>query len=76
MSKALYEALGSEKSRARFKRDGMHRNHDGNRKLAKSMVEGIKASQLDIAKYLGTDVTGFDPSRLIHSKRLRCLPAR
>ena len=32
--------------------------------LAKCVVEGIKANNLNIAKFLAKDTTGFDPRRL------------
>ncbi len=62
MSKLFYEALGADKSAAAFKTgDGTHHNNYGSYELAKCIVEGIKANQLGIAKYLVKDVPAFDP---------------
>jgi lysophospholipase L1-like esterase len=64
MSKTLYEALGPEKSGVLFKEgDGTHHSSYGSYELAKCIVEGIKASQLGIAKFLLTDVSPFAPSK-------------
>jgi hypothetical protein len=64
MSKTLYEALGPEKSGVLFKEsDGTHHSSDGSYELAKCIVEGIKANQLGIARFLVTDVPPFDPSK-------------
>src|SRR5262249_16202231 len=63
MSKAFYEALGPEESALAFEEgDGAHHNNYGAYELAKCVVEGIKANNLSIAKFLAKDVTGFDPS--------------
>jgi len=62
MSKAFYEALGPEESALAFKEgDGTHHNNYGAYELARCVVEGIKANNLNIAKFLAKDVTGFDP---------------
>ncbi len=64
MSKALYEALGPEKSGVLFKEgDGTHHSNYGSYELAKCIVEGIKANHLDIAKFLVKDVPSFDPNK-------------
>jgi lysophospholipase L1-like esterase len=64
MSKAFYEALGPEKSALAFKEgDGTHHNNYGAYELARCVVEGVKANNLNIAKFLAKDVTAFDPSR-------------
>jgi lysophospholipase L1-like esterase len=64
MSKAFYEALGPEKSALAFKEgDGTHHNNYGAYELARCVVEGIKANDLSLAKFLAKDVTAFDPSR-------------
>jgi lysophospholipase L1-like esterase len=64
MSKAFYEALGPERSALAFKEgDGTHHNNYGAYELARCVVEGIKANNLGIAKFLTNDVAAFDPSR-------------
>ena len=64
MSKAFYEALGPQRSALAFKEgDGTHHNNYGAYELARCVVEGIKANNLNIAKFLAKDVTAFDPSR-------------
>jgi lysophospholipase L1-like esterase len=64
MSKAFYEALGPEKSALAFKEgDGTHHNNYGAYELARCVIEGIKANNLGVAKFLAKDVTAFDPSR-------------
>jgi lysophospholipase L1-like esterase len=64
MSKAFYEALGPQRSALAFKEgDGTHHNDYGAYELARCVVEGIKANNLSIAKYLAKDLTAFDPSR-------------
>ena len=60
MSKTLYAALGTNLDRA-FQ-DGTHHNAYGSYELARCVVEGIKADQLPLAKFLGDDVPPFDPS--------------
>ncbi len=62
MSKALYEALGPEKSGLLFKEgDGTHHSNYGSYELARCVVEGIRAGRLGLARYLATDVPPFDP---------------
>lgn len=64
MSKKLYEALGPEKSGVLFKSgDSTHHSNFGSYELAKCIVEGIKANNLNLATYLVKDVPQFDPSR-------------
>ena len=64
MSKAFYEALGPEESALAFEEgDITHHNNYGAYELAKCVVEGIKANNLNIAKFLTKDATGFDPRR-------------
>ncbi len=64
MSTLLYEALGPEKSGVAFKEgDGTHHSNYGSYELARCIVEGIKADQLGISKYLVKDMTTFDPRR-------------
>jgi lysophospholipase L1-like esterase len=64
MSKAFYEALGPQRSALAFKEgDGTHHNNYGAYELARCVVEGIKANNLGIARFLAKDVTAFDPNR-------------
>jgi lysophospholipase L1-like esterase len=64
MSKALYEALGPEKSAVLFKPgDGTHHSNYGSYQLAKCVVEGIKKNQPDLARLLSDDVPAYNPSR-------------
>jgi lysophospholipase L1-like esterase len=64
MSKAFYEALGPQRSALAFKEgDGTHHNNYGAYELARCVVEGIKANNLGLAKFLAKDVTGFEPRR-------------
>lgn len=60
MSKVLYRALGADLDKA-FQ-DGTHHNNYGSYELAKCVVEGIKANQLPLAKFLVDDVPAFDPA--------------
>jgi lysophospholipase L1-like esterase len=60
MSKALYAALGPNLDRA-FQ-DGTHHTNYGSYELAKCIVEGIKANQLGLAKFLADDMPPFDPT--------------
>jgi lysophospholipase L1-like esterase len=60
MSKVLYKALGENIDKA-FQ-DGTHHNNYGSYQLAKCIVEGIKQSKLDLAKYIVADFKGFDPN--------------
>ncbi len=63
MSKQFYEALGKEKSGVAFKEgDATHHSKYGSYELAKMIVEGIKESNLPIAKYL-INMPKFDPSK-------------
>jgi len=63
MSTLFYEAMGPEKSKLAFKEgDGTHHNNYGSYELAKCIVEGIKANNLGIVKYLIGDTRAFDPS--------------
>lgn len=60
MSKSFYEALGPEKVKKAFQ-DTTHHNNYGSYELAKCVVEGIKADNLGIAKFLADDAPAFDP---------------
>jgi hypothetical protein len=64
MSKSCYEALGPQRSTLAFKEgDGTHHNKYGAYELARCVVEGIKANDLGVAKFLAKDATAFDPGR-------------
>lgn len=60
MSKKLYAALGADLGQA-FQ-DGTHHNNYGSYELAKCIVQGIRESKLDLAKYIADDFKGFDPA--------------
>jgi lysophospholipase L1-like esterase len=63
MSTALYEAWGPEDSKRSFApNDGTHHNNYGSYELARCIVEGIKANNLGLARYLMKDLAAFDPS--------------
>jgi beta-galactosidase len=62
MSKAFYEALGPQNAKKAFV-DGTHHNNYGSYELAKCVVEGIRANNLGIVKFLAEDVPAFDPGR-------------
>jgi len=60
MSKVFYRALGSRIDAA-FQ-DGTHHNNYGSYELAKCVVQGIKDSKLDLAKFIAGDFKDFDPA--------------
>jgi lysophospholipase L1-like esterase len=76
MSKPFYEALGPEASKRAFVhypagslpgqqadlKDDTHFNAYGAYELARCVVEGIRASKLDLARHLADDVPPFDPA--------------
>lgn len=65
MSVAFYEALGPEKSPLAFSaegRDVTHHNNYGAYELAKCVIAGIRAAQLDLAAHIVDDFTRFDPA--------------
>ena len=65
MSAAFYEALGPERSPLAFGangRDATHHSAYGAYELAKCVVNGIRAANLDLAKYLVDDLPAFDPA--------------
>ena len=63
MSKPLYEAWGPELSKRAFApNDNTHHNNYGSYELARSVVEGIRAANLGIVKYLINDTPKFDPA--------------
>jgi lysophospholipase L1-like esterase len=77
MTKTLYEALGVEESKKAFVHypantypgqdkalaDNTHFNPYGAYELAKCVVQGMRASQLGLVKFLRADVPAFDPAR-------------
>ncbi len=68
MSKSFYEALGVKESAAAFstvngKVDGTHHNNYGSYELAKCIVNGIKATQPDLARHLIDNLPPFDPAK-------------
>jgi lysophospholipase L1-like esterase len=66
MSIAFYEALGPELSPRAFSADGRdatHHNNYGAYELAKCVADGIRAANLELARHLSDDFTGFDPRR-------------
>ena len=54
---------GQRSAQAFKEGDGTHHNNYGAYELARRVVEGIKANNLGIAKFLTKDVTAFDLSR-------------
>lgn len=60
MSLEFYRALGPDLGRAFV--DGTHHDNYGSYELAKCVVEGIKQSNLPLAKDIVPDFTGFDPN--------------
>ena len=77
MTKTLYEALGPENSKKAFViypansfpgepnalNDNTHFNSYGAYELAKCIIEGIKANNLGIKKFLIKGLPAFDPSK-------------
>ena len=61
----LYEALGPERSHLAFAtmEEGTHHNDYGSYQIAQSVLMGIKALKLGLAKYIVDDFKGFDPAR-------------
>jgi lysophospholipase L1-like esterase len=63
-SQTLYEAFGPQNVSILFARptEATHHSDFGSYELSRCIVEGIKADNLPIAKYLVTDVPAFDPA--------------
>ena len=61
MSRDFYKALGPEKLGLAFQ-DGTHHNNYGSYELAQCVVQGIKSSNLDLAKFIVDDFKGFNPA--------------
>lgn len=80
MSKVLYEAWGPEASIKAFVhypantfpgqiaelKDNTHFSTYGAYEIARCVVEGIRSSQIDLAKYLRPETPPFDPARPDH----------
>jgi len=64
MSVPFYEALGPEKSWRAFAggRDSTHHSDYGAYELAKCVVEGVRRSQLDLARHIVPECRPFDPA--------------
>lgn len=76
ITRTLYEAMGAENSKKAFVHypantfpgqtkaleDNTHFNPYGAYQIAKCVIEGMKAIQLDLAKNLKTDYSAFDPA--------------
>jgi lysophospholipase L1-like esterase len=60
-SKVFYRALGPDLGKA-FQ-DGTHHNNYGSYELAKCVVEGVRQTPLDLAKFIVDDVPPFDPAK-------------
>ena len=61
MSQVFYRALGDDVKKA-FNDGITHHNNYGSYEISKMVVMGIKASKLDIAKYIVPDFQDFDPA--------------
>jgi lysophospholipase L1-like esterase len=61
MSRVFYKALGDDIGKA-FQ-DGTHHNNYGSYELAKCVVEGIKHTNLPLAKSIVADFGDFDPAK-------------
>ena len=62
MTRAFYEALGVEGSKAAFV-DNSHHNNYGSYEVARCVVEGLRQVEPTLAKWLDPAVSKFDPSR-------------
>ena len=63
-AQTLYNALGPEKAVALFATpaEATHHSDYGSYEIAKLVIEGIKQTNLPIAKDIVSDYTGFDPA--------------
>jgi hypothetical protein len=61
MSRLFYVALGSNVHAAFALQDHTHHNNYGSYELARCVIEGIRQSKLDLAKFIVDDVPVFDP---------------
>jgi lysophospholipase L1-like esterase len=73
MSKTLYRALGDDLDKA-FQ-DGTHHNNYGAYELAKCVVESIRRSKLELAKFIVEDFSRFDPAHPDAPESLRIAPS-
>lgn len=67
MSRVFYEALGPERSALAFAApdgvvDNTHHNNYGSYELARCVVQGIRAAQLNLARFIAPQVAAFDPA--------------
>lgn len=65
-SRAFYEALGPEKSPLAFSnggKDATHHNNYGAYQLAKSIVQGIRDTQLPLESFIVEDFQSYDPAK-------------
>lgn len=68
MAKVLYETFGPDKSPLAFaapegKQDNTHHNNYGSYELAKCVVQGIRSTKLDLARFIADDFTAYDPAK-------------
>jgi hypothetical protein len=63
MSKPFYVALGANLPAAFALQDKTHHDSYGSYELAKCVIEGIRQSKLDLAKFISDDEPVFDPSK-------------
>lgn len=65
-SRALYEALGPDRSPLAFSNGGKdvtHHNNYGAHQLAQAVAQGIRDAGLPLAAFLVDDFPGFDPAK-------------
>ena len=62
LSARLYEALGPARIDAAFQ-DATHHNNYGSYELAKCVAVGLRATGLELARHLVSDLGAFDPDR-------------
>lgn len=71
-SRAIYEALGPERSRLAFAndgKDGTHHNNYGAYVLARAVADGIRRSSLPLAGELVRGLPAFDPAAPLPPER-------
>jgi lysophospholipase L1-like esterase len=64
MTASFYEAMGDQASHRAFASmtEGTHHNDYGSYEVAKCVLMGLKQNNLDLARDIVDDFTGFDPS--------------